>query len=244
MTADLAALCFEARDPARLARFWSGLLDWEPIEDEGGRVALEDPDDEAGFRIRFLPGEHPRQGPNQLHFDLTSASAQAQEKTVARVLELGGAHLDIGQGPEVTHVVLADPEGNEMCVIAPGNRFLAGCPFIGALSCDGSQAQGYFWSRVLDWPLVWDQDQETAVRSPLGGPKISWGGPPLNEKRGPDRVHFDLVPADGFTQRAEVQRLIGLGARPGDPALGHGDAGQIVLLDPDGHEFCVGRGMA
>ena len=75
--------------------------------------------------------------------------------------------------------MLADPEGNAFCVIEPGNSFLADCGFIGALSGDGSQATGYFWSAALDWPLVWDQDEETAIRSPHGGPKVTWGGPPL-----------------------------------------------------------------
>ena len=74
--------------------------------------------------------------------------------------------------------MLADPEGNEFCVIEPANDFLADCGFVGALACDGSQDVGYFWSEALGWPLVWDQDQETAIRSPHGGPKITWGGPP------------------------------------------------------------------
>ena len=42
--------------------------------------------------------------------------------------------------------MLADPEGNEFCVIEPGNNFLADCGFVGALACDGSQEVGYFWS--------------------------------------------------------------------------------------------------
>jgi hypothetical protein len=67
-------------------------------------------------------------------------------------------------------VVLADPEDNEFGVIEPGNNFLADCGFIGALACDGSQAVGYFWSEALGRPLIWDQDQETAIRSPRGGP--------------------------------------------------------------------------
>ena len=69
--------------------------------------------------------------------------------------------------------MLADPEGNEFCIIEPDNNFLADCGFIGALACDGSQQAGYFWSEALDWPLVWDQGQQTAIRSPHGGPKIT-----------------------------------------------------------------------
>jgi hypothetical protein len=82
---------------------------------------------------------------------------------------------DVGQRPDEAHVVLADPEGNESCVVEPGNTFIADCGFIGAPSCDGSQQVGYFWSHTLGWPSVWDENQETAIRSPLGGSKISWG---------------------------------------------------------------------
>src|SRR6185503_18441225 len=118
-----------------------------------------------------------------MHFDLTSTSLDDQQQTVARALELGGRHFDVGQGPEVRHVVLADPEGN---------KFLAECGFVGALASDGSQEVGYFWSAALDWPLVWDQDQETAIRSPHGGPKITWGGPPFAPKAGKYRLHLDI----------------------------------------------------
>jgi catechol 2,3-dioxygenase-like lactoylglutathione lyase family enzyme len=134
-------------------------------------------------------------------------------------------------------VVLADPEGNEFCVIEAGNQFLADCGFIGALSCDGSQQVGYFWSAALGWPLVWDQDQETAIRSPHGGPKITWGGPPLMPRTGRDRVRFELVPAGGDDLGAEVDRLLGLGATRVD--TGHGGPGRVELADPDGTEFCV-----
>ena len=144
---------------------------------------------------------------------------------MARALELGGRHIDVGQLPEEEHVVLADPEGNEFCVIEAGNNFLAGCGFIGALSCDGTQAVGYFWSEALGWPLVWDQDEETAIQSPQGGPKITWGGPPVQPKTGKNRLHFDLAPPADGDQQAEVDRLVSLGAtthrhRPGRRRLG------------------------
>src|SRR5690606_19630566 len=171
-----------------------------------------------------------------MHFDLTSTSVADQRETVERALGLDGRHVDVGQRPEEGHIVLGDPEGNEFCVIAPGNRFLADCGFVGALACDGTQEVGYFWSAALDWPLVWDQDQETAIRSPHGGPKITWGGPPLMPKPPKNRLHFDLAPADG-DQQAEVDRLISLGASRVD--IGQGEVRHVVLADPDGNEFCV-----
>ncbi|MBB5785048.1 VOC family protein [Nonomuraea jabiensis] len=236
MACRLHALCFDAHDPLRLARFWAGVLDWELADDPRDGIALL-PSDDTGFRIRFLPSQAPKIGQNQMHFDLTSKSLEGQQETVARALELGARHLDIGQGPEEEHVVLADPEGNEFCVIEPGNNFLAECGFVGALACDGSQEVGYFWSKALGWPLVWDQDQETAIRSPHGGPKITWGGPPLEPKTGKYRLHFDLAPPADGDQQAEVERLIALGATRVD--IGQGEVDWVVMADPDGHEFCV-----
>ena len=183
MTCQLLAACFDANDPPRVARFWAGLLGWEMTAGPRDGVALL-PGDDTGFGIRFVPTQQPKAGQNQMHFDLTSASLEDQRRTVARSLALGGRPIDVGQRPEEGHVVLADPEGNEFCVIEPGNEFLAGCGFIGALACDGSQQAGYFWSEALGWPLVWDQDLQTAIRSPRGGPKITWGGPPLMPKTG------------------------------------------------------------
>jgi predicted enzyme related to lactoylglutathione lyase len=237
MTSHLHALTFDALDPARLAGFWARLLGRRTGHDETGEGVVVLPAVGTDVPLRFVACQEPKKGQNRLHFDLTSASPQAQRDTVARALELGGRHTDVGQLPEEGHVVLADPEGNEFCVIEPGNRFLEGCGRIGALACDGSQAVGYFWSRALGWPLVWDQDEETAIRSPAGGTKFTWGGPPLMPRHGSrDRIRFDLaVPADGL--EAEAARLVSLGASRRDDA--GADGGRLVLTDPDGNEFTL-----
>ena len=236
MTSQLFALCFDASHPLRLAQFWSGLLGWEMTDDPHDGVALL-PSDDTGFRIRFVPTQEQKVGQNRMHFDLTSTSLEGQQQTVADALKLGGRHIDVGQRPEEGHVVLADPDGNEFCVIEAGNNFLADCGFIGALACDGSQEVGYFWSEALRWPLVWDQDQETAIRSPHGGPKITWGGPPVAPKTGRNRLHFDLAPPADGDQKTEVDRLVSLGATRVDS--GQGETGRVEMLDPDGNEFCV-----
>jgi Glyoxalase-like domain len=236
MALGIHALCFDALDPRRLAHFWAGILDWEAVEDPRGDIALL-PSDDTGFRIRFLTTREPKAGPNRMHFDLTSSSLDDQQQRVARVLELGGRHIDVGQLPDEEHVVLADPEGNELCVIGPGNDFLADCGLIGAVSSDGTQEVGYFWSAALEWALVWDRDEETAIRAPYGGPKITWGGPPVAPKLSKGRLHFDLAPPAGSDHRTEVERLVSLGARHVD--IGQEDVGWVVLADPDGNEFCV-----
>ncbi|HET8987161.1 MAG TPA: VOC family protein, partial [Humibacillus sp.] len=208
MTVRLAALCIDANEPDRLARFWAGVLGRE-IADDGVTLV---PRDDIGFGIEFRPNPEPKSGLNQIHLHLTSTTPGAQQATVARALGLGGRHLDVGQRPEEGHVVLADPEGNEFCVIEAGNTFLAGCGFLGELACDGSREVGLFWSEALQWPLVWDQDQETAIQSPGGGTKIAWGGPPVRPKTGKNRMHLHLVPAVGDDQDGEVDRLVSLGA--------------------------------
>ena len=231
MTSELFALCVGANDPERLARFWSGVL----LRATDGGVTLP-PDDATGFRIRFLPFPEPKTLHNLIHFELTSDSLAEQERTVARALDLGARHIDVGQLPEEEHVVLADPDGNEFCVIEAGNKFLAGCGFLGALSCDGTPDVGHFWSAALGWPLVWDQDDETAIQSPHGGPKITWGGPPYMPRPEVDRLHLDLVPSAGTDQPAEVERLLSLGAA--HTGAGH-DEGSVAMTDPDGNAFCV-----
>jgi hypothetical protein len=133
--------------------------------------------------------------------------------------------------------VLADPEGNEFCLIEPTNSFLAGCGRLGSITCDGSPAVGRFWSAALEWPLVWDQDEETAIRVPDGhGPFITWG-PPIPVKTSKNRFHLDVAPDASGDQQAEVERLISLGAARVD--IGQGEVSWVVMADPDGNEFCV-----
>jgi predicted enzyme related to lactoylglutathione lyase len=235
MTSHLVAVCWDANDRLGLARFWAGLLGWETAGEPDGGIALL-PRDATGFRIRFLANPASKVGRNRMHFDLTSSCGEDQQRTVARALELGARHIDVGQLPEEEHVVLADPEGNEFCVIEPGNSFLADCGFVGALSCDGTQQVGYFWSQALGWPLVWDQDQETAIRSPRGGPMVTWGGPPLMPKPGKNRTHLDIAPVQG-DQQAEVARLVALGGTRTDTRQ-CADS-WAAMSDPDGNEFCV-----
>ena len=237
MTSRLIALCFDANDPLELARFWAAALRWE-IGDETVDVISLVPTDGTTFQIDFARVPEKKVGPNRLHLDLTTTSIDDQQDSVARFIELGARHIDIGQRPDEGHVVLADPEGNELCIIEPGNKFLAGCGRLGSITCDGTRQVGYFWSAALGWPLVWDQDEETAIRAPDGtGPLITWGGPPLAPKVGKNRLHLDIAPPEHVDQQAEVDRLVALGAARID--IGEGDVDWVVMADPDGNEFCV-----
>jgi hypothetical protein len=228
VTVELVAVTYDAEDPIRVAAFWGALLDREVRTDDRGALA---PGGDAQVGLHFVRASSRKDGPDRVHLHLTSPAPGDQPRTVAEALRLGARHLDVGQSPDEGHVVLADPEGNELCVIEAGNAFLDGCGPLGELACDGTREVGVFWHHALGWPLVWDQDGETSVQSPRGGTKVSWGGPPVAPKRGRNRQRFDLTATD---VDADVAHLVALGAT----GVRRHEAG-TELLDPDGNEFAV-----
>ena len=229
MALRLEAVVFDVADAIAVAAFWAGLLDREVLTEPGGALV---PGDETQVGLRFVTSDTLQVGPRQLHLHLTSTSLEHQQRTVETALRLGGRHIDVGQGPDDDFVVLADPGGNELCVIEPGNNYLAGTGYLGEVTCDGTRDVGLFWRDALGWPLVLDENEQTAVQSPLGGTKISWdswGGPPIQSKNARNRQRFDLVTAD-FTSEAE--RLVSLGAtRLADRA------DRVEMADPNSNEF-------
>jgi Glyoxalase-like domain len=224
----LEAVTFDALDPSRPAAFWAAMLGRPIIAERSGALV---PGDDTQVGLRFVAAATEKSGPNRLHLHLTSSTVEDQRHIVETALGLGARHVDVGQRPDEGHVVLADPGDNELCVIEPGTNFLAGCGFLGEVACDGTRDVGLFWRDALAWPLVWDRDEETAVQSPRGGTKVSWGGPPVAPKRGRNRQRLDLVAPD---VAAEVARLVALGATE----LGERD-GAVELADPDGNELAI-----
>ncbi|HMM94182.1 VOC family protein [Phycicoccus sp.] len=235
MTLHLEGLCTDAADPDALARFWADVLGWEVTHDRPGAVTLV-PDDPACVPLRFRAAVAPG-GTSRYHLHVTSSSTDDMDATVERVLALGGRHLDVGQTPEEGHVVLADPEGNALCVIPPWSRFLADTGRLGELAGDGGRATGVFWSEALGWPLVWDEDDETAIQSPSGGTKVAWGGDPFDPKDGVSRTRLEVAAASGTDLADAVVELVALGASPVDAVLAEGDSAAVA--DPAGTETCV-----
>jgi len=108
-----------SQDPVRLADFWQEALRWTRSADDDNDptyVAIEAPDgtDQGVQRLLFMQVPEPKTIKNRLHFDLRPEN---QLEEVERLLSLGASHADVGQGEDVTWVVLADPEGNEFCVL-------------------------------------------------------------------------------------------------------------------------------
>ncbi|MER7555491.1 VOC family protein [Nocardioides sp. NPDC126508] len=235
MTPRRFGICIDANDPERVAEFWAAVLDRE-TETSGEEIRLQ-PRADDDLRIRFLPTDAPKTLANPHHLHLTSAQPEDQQRTVDRLLGLGATHIDVGQLPEEDHVVLGDPEGNELCVIPAGNSWLAGTRFLGEVAADGSRENGRFWSAALGWPLVWDQDGETAVATPSGSAKVAWSGPPPVPRGPSDRFRFDLIAPEDTDPAAEIRRLEELGATL--VAEGEGEGRWARMTDPDVYEFEV-----
>src|SRR5262245_279176 len=101
-------------DPAALARFWMNVLDWHIVEERKEEVVLAKAD--KTFPVLVF-GTVPEQKTikNRLHIDLVPDDQDAE---VERIIGLGATRADVGQSDDVDWVVLADPEGNEFCVLS------------------------------------------------------------------------------------------------------------------------------
>ena len=104
----------DARDPAALARFWKDVLDWKTVYESPDEVVIAK-DDEQHPGLVFVPVPEDKQIKDRLHIDLAPDDRDAE---VERIVALGATRADVGQGDDVTWVVLADPEGNEFCVLS------------------------------------------------------------------------------------------------------------------------------
>ena len=235
MSSRLDSLCFDTRDPARLARFWAAVLGWEVNDQVPDEIVLQ-PTDGTRLTLDFLAVPEPTTAKCPIHLDLVSESVDHQRQLVEQFIGLGAHPADIGQG-DVPWAVLADPEGNEFCIILRG-EFFADTGFLGSVVFEPAHpSTGSFWGAAMGWPIVYDQDGDVAIRAPDGqGPFLTFG-PPGVAKSGKNRLHLDLRPPAGEDHEAEVERLIELGATRVD--IGQGDVPWVVLADPDGNELCV-----
>ena len=120
MACRISELVIDAADPNRLAAFWTKVLGYVELGREGdGSIEIGPPD--AGFggpqpTLVFSPSSEPRTGKLRLHIDV-NATDRNQDAELERLLALGARPADVGQtGTESWHV-LADPEGNQFCLL-------------------------------------------------------------------------------------------------------------------------------
>jgi hypothetical protein len=114
----IQCLCVDSRDPRAISSFWEAALGWRRTGDGDDEVCIEppagSPEDGVAPDILFLRVPESKAIKNRLHLDLRPKDQAAE---VTRLEALGARRVDVGQGPESTWVVLADPDGNEFCVL-------------------------------------------------------------------------------------------------------------------------------
>jgi Glyoxalase-like domain len=118
MALEIQSLVIDCKDPDALAQWWASALNYEityqspPDGTDERELVISQPG--GGWELLFGGNPDEKVVKNRLHLDLRPDDRAAE---VERLVGLGATNVDIGQGPEVTWVVLADPEGNEFCIL-------------------------------------------------------------------------------------------------------------------------------
>ncbi|MDO5698046.1 MAG: VOC family protein [Dermatophilus congolensis] len=135
MTLRWYTLVIDCIDIAAQARWWAEVLDWRIVYEDEHEVAViprdmsEDPIDDVETWLRtgpalvFVPVPEGKEVKNRLHIDLAPHIGQDREAEIDRLLAMGATKVNVGQNEkDVTWIVLADPEGNEFCVLSSRDR--------------------------------------------------------------------------------------------------------------------------
>jgi hypothetical protein len=113
----VVAVVLDVRDPTILAPFWAAATGWAVVGSGDDHASLRRPDGTGPF-LELLRIPDPKTAKLRVHLDVAPYPDDDHATEVARLVDLGAQHIDIGQG-DVRWVVLADPEDNEMCVLTP-----------------------------------------------------------------------------------------------------------------------------
>ncbi|MER7340576.1 VOC family protein [Streptomyces sp. NPDC000075] len=242
MATRLVQINMKAVDDAALGRFWAAALGWG-IDSEGPGVTNLEPvgfayPDPAAVCIDLIARPEPKTGKNRVHLDLATTSAAHQAELVARLKDLGATLADVGQG-DVPWTVMADPEGNEFCVLEPRDVYRDTGPIAAVVvDCADPREMARFWSGAMDWTLHEVTDDQATLRSSQGvGPYLEFLRTP-DTKNGWNRVHLDVAPYSGGDPKSEAARLRALGATDA-PGMDPSAISWTVLADPEGNEFCL-----
>jgi hypothetical protein len=255
MPTRLDSVVIDTPNPVGLAAWWSLALGWAPPEpDPAGdpdEVVVRPRDGEPGLDLVFGRASDVVRIKNRVHLDLASQSLRDQCDLGERLRAAGARQVDIGQG-DVPWIVLADPDGNEFCVLEPRDRYrAAGSVAAIVVDAEDPPSLAQFWATATGWRVT-DSGPAGAALHPTADPNGSAraAGPYLEFVPVPEphlvknRLHLDVRPEPGSDQPVEVARLIGLGARRieiGQSSAPAGEVSWVVLADPERNEFCVLR---
>jgi len=205
----LTGIVIDALDLAVMERFWQAATQ--------GRT--------GGLELWFEPTRTPKAGKNRLHLDLAGGPDWAAE--VERLLALGARQIDIGQG-NVPWDVLADPEGNEFCVLRPGHDGVIPDAGLAAICLDMAAqdraTQLAFWRSVSGWHQVDEYPWGVRLRRASTSPVSLVMGPPAAPKSRRNRLRLEVVdPSPEGGERQESGHVLETGEH----------------CDPAGNEFHV-----
>jgi predicted enzyme related to lactoylglutathione lyase len=124
MPVRLHHIVVDAHDLPGLARFWTQALGWKVLSEREDEIVIGT-DENAPVGICFMPVTDPKAVKNRVHLDLTSSAAD-RDQEIDRLLALGARRVDIGQAGAESWTVLADPEGNEFCIVRPKETLIRG----------------------------------------------------------------------------------------------------------------------
>lgn len=116
MPSQLASIAIDAINPQMVADFWCAVFGWHVLEEDTGIISIG-PHGQTYPTIDVIAVPEGKIVKNRLHFDLRADGTSTAEE-LERLLALGAERTDVGQGPDVSWVVLADPEGNEFCLLS------------------------------------------------------------------------------------------------------------------------------
>jgi predicted enzyme related to lactoylglutathione lyase len=117
MPVRLHHIVIDADDLPSLARFWAQALGWRILSEREREVVIG-PDETAPVGVCLMPVTETKTIKNRVHLDLTS-EADDRDTEIERLIQIGARRVDIGQTGNESWIVLADPEGNEFCVVRP-----------------------------------------------------------------------------------------------------------------------------
>lgn len=241
MSTRLSEIVVDCREPVAMARWWAETLGWSASTTDEGEWLLRPPaSDDTTPALLFDTAPEPKQSKNRVHLDLASQSLDDQREFVDRLAARGATRADIGQ-TGTPWGVLADPEGNEFCVLEPRDEYL-GIGRLAGVTIDAADpgALASFWVAATGWK-VGESHSGAVVLFPPGRRAPDLGLVQVDDAKTVKlRWHLDVQPVAGTSIEEEAERLRTLGAvdvdigQHDDPAVDW-----IVLADPAGNEFCV-----
>jgi predicted enzyme related to lactoylglutathione lyase len=123
MPVRLHHIVIDTHDLPGLAQFWTQALGWKVLSEREHEIIIGT-EENAPVGICFMPVTDRKTVKNRVHLDITTA-AEDRDQEIERLLALGARHVDIGQTGAESWTVLADPEGNEFCVIRPKQTLIS-----------------------------------------------------------------------------------------------------------------------